>query len=412
MVADSLESKGRSARKCCWVGGSRYSYPLDESIEKKFSALRRVGEIFVIGFSTHFRASRFTQHARFYLLPRSRFPALRYLTFLFLSPIVILWLVRRYGVNILVAQSPYEGFSAAWAKIFARIIFKKHLTLIVESHGDFEHFLFLQRKIILSPVYKTIMKRISDFALRRADALRAISKTTRKQLEVRSLGKPIVQFPTWTDIEIFLKAGEQEKTYRSTQTILFVGHLVPGKGVDVLIESFAHIAQEFEQAKLVVIGKAEDKNYEKTLKMQSKRPDLEDRITFLGHLTQYQVARHMAEAAAVVVPSLSEGLGRVVFEAMACGTAVIGSRVGGIPELIQDNETGFLVSPGDALELAGRLKYIFEHPEKARQMGNSGRKFGENFFSEESYIRGYSTLLEKSLAKDNSTATDNASPLV
>ncbi len=396
MVADSLESKDRSARKCCWVGGSRYSYPLDESIEKKFSALRRLGEIFVIGFSTHFRASRFTQHARFYLLPRSRFPALRYLTFLFLSPIVILWLVRRYGVSILVAQSPYEGFSAAWAKIFARIIFKKNLTLIVESHGDFEHFLFLQRKTILSPLYPPIMKTIAHFALKRADNLRAVSKATRKQLEVRSPGKPVVQFPTWTDIEIFLKAGEQKKISSPAQSILFVGSLVPGKGVHVLLESFSRIADEFRAAKLILIGQSENQHYIKTL-MTSKRPDLEDRITFLGHLTQYQVARHMAEAAAVVVPSLSEGLGRVVFEAMACGTPVIGSRVGGIPEMIQERETGFLVPPGDTSALAGRLKWVFENPEEATRIGESARKFAQEFFSEDLYIQNYSDLIHKSV---------------
>jgi len=392
--ADGLASKGRSARKCCWVGGSRYSYPLDESIERKFSALRRVGEVFVIGFSTQLRAGRFTQHARFYLLPRSWFPALRYLTFLFLSPIVILWLVRRYGVSILVAQSPYEGFSAALAKIFARIILKKKVVVIVESHGDFERFLFLQRKIILSPVYKTIMKRISDFSLRRADALRAISKTTRKQLEVRSPGKPIVQFPTWTDIEVFLKAGKQEQTYRSTQTILFVGNLVPGKGVDVLIESFAHIAREFEEAKLVVIGKAEDKNYEKTLKMQSNRPELEKRITFLGQLPQPQLAHHMVEASMLVIPSLSEGLGRVIFEAMACGTPVIGSRVGGIPDLITDTVTGFLVPPRDESALANKISWLLNNPVKTREMGLRAREFAENFFSSEIYVQKYLQLLE------------------
>ena len=141
-------------RKCCWVGGTRYNYPLDKTSEKKFRALAKAGEIFVVGFSTHLRACVFTQHAHFYLLPQSRFPVLRYLTFFLLSPIVVLWLVKRYGVDTLVAQSPYEGFAAAWAKIIARILFKRKVVLIVESHGDFERFLFLQRKSVLSSFYR------------------------------------------------------------------------------------------------------------------------------------------------------------------------------------------------------------------------------------------------------------------
>ena len=74
----------------------------------------------------------------------------------------------------------------------------------------------------------------------------------------------------------------------------------------MLIESFAHISWEFDQAKLVLIGKAEDKNYEKTLTMKSNQPALENRITFLGHLPQSQLAHHMAEASVLVIPSLSE----------------------------------------------------------------------------------------------------------
>ena len=400
-----------TGRKVCWVGGARYDSPLDQTSAKKFQALEKVSENFVIGFSINTKPHHFVQHARFYLLPQWRLPTLRYLTFFAVTPIMILWLVRRYGINILIAQSPYEGFAAAWASIIARVLLRKKIALIVESHGDFEHFLFLQRKIILSSLYRTIMKTMTRFALRNADALRAISNATRKQLETCSPGKPLVQFPTWTNIGVFLKAGEQKRNDRPTQTILFVGHLVPGKGVHVLLRSFAQVAEECKAVTLVLIGKPENQDYLRTL-MMSTPSHLAERIRFLGQLPQPQLAHHMVEASVLVIPSLSEGLGRVIFEAMACGTPVIGSRVGGIPELIQDNETGYLVSPGDALELAGRLKCVFEHPEKARKMGDSARKFAENFFSEESYVRGYSTLIEKSLAKDHSTVTDHASPLV
>jgi len=132
--------------------------------------------------------------------------------------------------------------------------------------------------------------------------------------------------------------------------------------------------------------------------IKQNKPDLEKRITFLGQLPQCKVAHHMAEATVLVAPSLSEGLGRVVFEAMACGTPVIGSRVGGIPEMIRESETGFLVPPGDVRALAGRLKWILQHPNKATQIGESARKFAREFFSEEQYVQSYSDLIEKSLS--------------
>jgi len=381
------EHPDRSARKCCWVGGARYSCPLDKTSAKKFQALKRIGENFVIGFSNDIKAHHFVEHARFYLLPQWRLSTLRYCTFFAVTPILILWLARRYDIDILIAQSPYEGFAAAWAKIIVRIILKKKVALIVESHGDFE-----QRKNILSSVYQPIVKNIIHFALSKADVLRAVSNATRKQLETHSPGTAVVQFPAWTDINTFLKAGE-DKASSSAQTILFVGNLVSGKGVHVLIESFARIANDFRAAKLILIGESPDRHYARTL-LKSKPADLKERITFLGPLPQSQVACHMAEASALVVPSLSEGLGRVIFEAMACRTPVIGSRIGGIPDLIKDEVTGFLVPPGDESALASKILWILQNPVESLEMGLEARKFAESFFSSEIYVQEYTRLFE------------------
>ena len=82
------ERQDESAQKCCWVGGTRYSCPLDKTSAKKFQALKRIGENFVIGFSTDTKARHFVEHAHFYLLPQWRLPTLRYLTFFAVSPIL------------------------------------------------------------------------------------------------------------------------------------------------------------------------------------------------------------------------------------------------------------------------------------------------------------------------------------
>ena len=126
----------------------------------------------------------------------------------------------------------------------------------------------------------------------------------------------------------------------------------------------------------------------------STRSPLAERIRFLGQLPQSQLAHHMVEASVLVIPSLSEGLGRVIFEAMACGTPVIGSRVGGIPELITDTVTGFLVPPGDESALANKILWILNNPIKTREMGVRAREFAENFFSSEIYVQQYIRLLE------------------
>ncbi|MEM2991071.1 MAG: glycosyltransferase, partial [Halobacteria archaeon] len=93
-------------------------------------------------------------------------------------------------------------------------------------------------------------------------------------------------------------------------------------------------------------------------------------------------------------PSVSEGLGRVVFEAMACGTPVIGSRVGGVQEMIEEGVTGFLVPPGDVDELAQRHKWILSHPEEAKQIGERAREFAQRFFSPKAYQQSYARLFQ------------------
>ena len=166
----------------CFIGGMRYSKPLDPTSEKKFRALAGLGRIYVIGFSADARPRIFTQHAHFYLLPNLPLPVLRYAAMFTAGPMLALWCVLRHGVRVLVAQSPYEGFAAAWAKLLARLLGRR-VALVVESHGDFEVSLFLQRRVPFRRLYRFLMRPCARFALKQADMLRAVSSSTRQQLE-------------------------------------------------------------------------------------------------------------------------------------------------------------------------------------------------------------------------------------
>jgi glycosyltransferase involved in cell wall biosynthesis len=112
-------------------------------------------------------------------------------------------------------------------------------------------------------------------------------------------------------------------------------------------------------------------------------------------MAQANLAERMRRACVFVLPSISEGLGRVVIEAMAAGTPVIGSNVGGIPDMVKDGVTGWLVPPGDEVTLADRLRWVLEHPEEAHEMGYRARVAAEQSFSTNSYVQHYDELLEK-----------------
>ena len=121
---------------------------------------------------------------------------------------------------------------------------------------------------------------------------------------------------------------------------------------------------------------------------------LDARVQFMGSMPQWDLAIRMAESSVLVLPSLSEGLGRVLIEALAARTPVIGSRVGGIPEIIEDCVTGFLIPPADENALAEKLRWILRNPDRCSEMGKSGRAFVQRFFSTERYVKGYKQIFD------------------
>jgi glycosyltransferase involved in cell wall biosynthesis len=378
----------------CFLGGTSYHQPLDRTSEKKFQALKPLGEIFVIGFSQDLFPHRFTKHAHFYLMPKLPLPLLRYIEMFVLGQLLVLWLIFHHSVEVLVTQSPYEGFAASLAKKVAGYLGRK-VVLIVESHGDFEESLFLQRRILLTRLHRFFMRCAASFALQCADLVRAVSHSTKEQLMQLIPGKPIFQFFTWTDLEAFFNADVFDKE-GSCHNILYAGVLIPRKGVHHLINAFSCICQDFPYANLVIVGRRENRNYTAELIVQAGRPILNGRVQFVEEVSQVELSAWMRKAWMFVLPTYSEGLPRVLFEAMATGTPVISSPVSGIPEIVQNGITGFLVPPGDEVALAERLRWMLEHPEEAREMGCHARAFAKTFFSTETYVDGYRQIFEAS----------------
>ena len=197
MESEDGQAEASNARfRVCFVGSVHYSQPLDATSAKKFRSLETIGRIFVVGFATSLRPVWFKDRASFFLLPSLASPVFRYLMLYSAGLVVTLNWILVHGVTVVVTQGPYEGLCGAVAKQISRL-FGRRVALLVESHGDFEQALFLQRRIRFAGLFRWLILRISGFALRRADALRAISRSTSEQLSRWAPGKPIVSFPAW-----------------------------------------------------------------------------------------------------------------------------------------------------------------------------------------------------------------------
>ena len=116
-------------------------------------------------------------------------------------------------------------------------------------------------------------------------------------------------------------------------------------------------------------------------RVRSRIPQLERTIWIEEMLPKPQVIQLLTHATVFVCPSIYEPMGIVNLEAMACETAVVASRVGGIPEVVAEGETGFLVEPGNAAELAERVNELLGDTELAARFGKAGRKRAVEHFS-------------------------------
>jgi glycosyltransferase involved in cell wall biosynthesis len=382
----------------CFFGSARYSQPLDTTSAKKFQALSALGRLYVVGFASTLRPQAFHEHATFYLMPQLPVRLLRYVLVFTLGPLLALWCIVRWRCQVIIAQGPHEGFAAAVAKHAARLL-GYSVSLVVENHNDFEQDLFLQRRVSLPSVYRFLTAAMARYAFRHADAVRPVSDATREQLARWAPGTPHVQFMAWTDIDAFMKAGAHNNDVRAP-TILYTGVLIPRKGVVYLVQAFAHIAHTYPDAQLVIIGRRENPEYADHLDKLVRQHGLEQRVRFLSQMPQIELAAWMSSARVFVLPSLSEALGRVIIEAMAAGTPVIGSRVDGIPEIVQDGTTGFLIEPENVQALAERLGWMLDHPAESYTMGQRAHAFAAQYFSTAAYVEGYRKLCH--LATDRS----------
>lgn len=169
----------------------------------------------------------------------------------------------------------------------------------------------------------------------------------------------------------------------------------PKKGLKYLLEAVAQLEQEAGKpvCQVLLVGEGPA---EQSLRALSKRLGISARVAFAG------VRRDIPEVLSLlnifILPSLYEGFGIAILEAMAAGKPVVATMVGGIPEFVVSGQSGLLVPPGDAPALARAIKQLLDEPEKARAMGRQGQEHVTKHYSIESVVRQHEQLYELCLA--------------
>ena len=214
-----------------------------------------------------------------------------------------------------------------------------------------------------------------------AERLVAASVAERAHL-VRHAGadpERIAVVPCGVDTELFTpgdaEAARAALRWTGDPPILYVGRLAPIKGLETLLDAIALLARGGRRVRLVVVGGDADEprdSHEAGLRARITTLGIGDLVSFAGPQPQETLRTHYVAADVTVLPSHYESFGMVALEAMACGSPVVASRVGGLTTTVRDGVTGFLVAEGDVHALAGRLETLLADPDLRWRLGREG----------------------------------------
>lgn len=225
--------------------------------------------------------------------------------------------------------------------------------------------------------------------VKRAAGVIAVSRFTRRSLGLLA-GVPgerirvIHNGVTFDDIVSATDTGSARGRHRlgDGPLVLYVGRLERSKGVGDLVEAFASAVTSFPALRLVIVGGGK-KAYGEELKKLVRSRGLEGAVTFTGRVDRADLCELLAASRALVLPSLMEGFGITLIEAMAAGKPCVATWVGAVPEVVIDGKTGVLVPPADPKRLAEGIAAVIGAADGGSGLGEKGREVAMSEFTVE-----------------------------
>jgi glycosyltransferase involved in cell wall biosynthesis len=221
-----------------------------------------------------------------------------------------------------------------------------------------------------------LRRRLISYALRNSNKVISVSNALKKHMvEIGVPENKIFVNPNGVNTALFHPmpkdyCREKLKLSLNSKIILFVGNLVPVKGVNYLIDAFAKLDRNGADLKLLIAGSG---GLKASLEGQAVKLGIKEKVLFYGKQGHEDISSYINACDVFCLPSINEGCPNVVLEALACGKPVVASRVGGIPDMIPSDKFGVLVEPQDSTALAEGLKkaLLIEWDKEFTQKGYS-----------------------------------------
>jgi glycosyltransferase involved in cell wall biosynthesis len=312
-----------------------------------------------------------------YLMPLINNKYLNILYFTIKGLILIKKLNKEYKFDLFQASDPG---GAILAFVASRLFNKKFLFEVQGEIFDFPNETYGNE--LLGKLRANIVRYISKTIVKKADYIRIISPFLYEPLDRFGIDrKKVFIVPPRCDSKLFnkkrIEGQYHENIDRNKKNLLFIGNLTKAKGINILLDAFSLVVKRNDKINLIIIGSGEEEN---NLKEQVKQLKISNNVKFFGRIANTEIPIVMNSVDIFILPSIEEGMGRVLLESMAMQLPIIASNVGGIPLLIENNIDGLLFTVGDREQLAEYiLSLLFNEALKERLTNNANKKFLENY---------------------------------
>jgi len=292
-----------------------------------------------------------------------------YHLFLYLKDAIVLFSEIKDADAVFLFMPKYRGVLAF---LFAKLFGKSTIAYLGADWSERSKSTFKWtgwRKRVFLRMYTAVAKHLEPLVMRNVDLRLGRGKTLYKRYT--GDGKPLYEMVPICNFDRQCIDWERNNSLNSPIVLLYVGRLERLKGLHFLLPAVASLVDQGHPVKLRVVGGGSQRD---KLKELAEELGIVNKVSFLGYIAQSaQLQKVCQEADIFVLPSLDEGLPRVLFEAMSQGVPVVATRVGGIPGAVKDNVEAVLVEPRSSEALVQGIKRVIEDSDLRARLIDRGR---------------------------------------
>ncbi|MBC7130338.1 glycosyltransferase family 4 protein, partial [Candidatus Bathyarchaeota archaeon] len=338
-----------------------------------------------------YEAAKVAEDIRTFFVKASELPLIDPLLFYRSSHRLLERLRTSYPVDIVHTNLPLIPSFAVPNNLGKALVSTVHSTWDGEANAiKHEAFNRLNMNEKIVRLFTWVLKQFEHHLLKRSDRIIAVSEYTKREIlknyEIPEWKIKVifngVDLERFKPVEGWLKAKLKRELGFSEKEllVLYVGRLYSRKGLPTLISAMPSVVKKAGNVRFIISGKG-FRDEERRLKDYVKKFGVEEKVVFLGYYPDEKLPSLYRAADIFAFPSIYENMPFAVLEALASGLPVVTTKVGGIPEIIDDGRNGFLVEPFNSSKLADRLLYLVENPAVASEMGMAGRRTVEEKFN-------------------------------